>query len=428
MNCIPNKPWQNLNRLFSLAIVLGLIASPFVMGHVGGGGFRGGAGGGFRGASYAAPHSFSPSFGGYGGYRAPTTSFGGQHPGYISSPRPGSVFEGNRSDFRPGASTSFDNRTGYGGIGNRPFNTNIGSGTQLNNTVNRTQIGDRNTNIGNRNNIINSGNVIGRQTNIGGGNTFNNLNRTVVNAPGVGTNLGGWNRGVGGWSGWNGWNNRGYWNRPGWNNWNRPWAGNYGWYHGGWYGWGAWPAFWGGVGLGANLGLGTGLIGTNFVYSNPYYVPVSVPVPIDTGGPVVISNSSTGQLPVSPSSFSIPPELDYSRPLNIPKDEEVEKTDADVTKSAQQHLDLGREAFKKGDYATAQKEAEVGIHLLPGDANLHEFRALCQFATKKYKDSAATLYAVLAAGPGWDWNTLSSFYSDSETYTKQLRALENWVR
>jgi hypothetical protein len=37
--------------------------------------------------------------------------------------------------------------------------------------------------------------------------------------------------------------------------------------------------------------------------------------------------------------------------------------------------------------------------LLPSDATLHEFRGLTLFAQGNYKDAAATLYAVLAAGP-----------------------------
>ncbi len=44
---------------------------------------------------------------------------------------------------------------------------------------------------------------------------------------------------------------------------------------------------------------------------------------------------------------------------------------------------------------------------MPNDAALHEFRALVLFALQRYDDAAAALYAVLTAGPGWDWATLS---------------------
>ena len=55
-------------------------------------------------------------------------------------------------------------------------------------------------------------------------------------------------------------------------------------------------------------------------------------------------------------------------------------------------------------------------------------RALTLFAQKKYKEAAAAVYAVLAVGPGWDWDTLKSLYPDVDTYTKQLRALEDYQK
>src|SRR5262249_26078745 len=65
---------------------------------------------------------------------------------------------------------------------------------------------------------------------------------------------------------------------------------------------------------------------------------------------------------------------------------------------------------------------------LPRDAALHEFRALIFFATKDYRRSAATLYAVLSAGPGWDWTTLSGMYANVSTDTEQLRSLEQYIK
>jgi hypothetical protein len=35
---------------------------------------------------------------------------------------------------------------------------------------------------------------------------------------------------------------------------------------------------------------------------------------------------------------------------------------------------------------------------------------------------------VLSVGPGWDWTTLISLYADPETYTQQLRALEEFTK
>src|SRR5204862_8098905 len=55
------------------------------------------------------------------------------------------------------------------------------------------------------------------------------------------------------------------------------------------------------------------------------------------------------------------------------------------------------------------------------------FRALVLFAQKNYREAAAAIYAVLAARPGWDWETVKSLYADPQTYTNQLRALEQYV-
>ena len=44
--------------------------------------------------------------------------------------------------------------------------------------------------------------------------------------------------------------------------------------------------------------------------------------------------------------------------------------------------------------------------------------ALCLFALGRYDESAATLYAVLSVGPGWDWTTLIGLYPDVSTSTR----------
>ena len=91
-------------------------------------------------------------------------------------------------------------------------------------------------------------------------------------------------------------------------------------------------------------------------------------------------------------------------------------------------LGEGRDLFKAGKYADAQAKAEQAIAKLPSDAALHEFRALTLFAQGKYQDASAALYAVLAAGPGWNWETMRDLYGDPAEYTKQLRALEQFVK
>src|SRR5947209_3176214 len=65
---------------------------------------------------------------------------------------------------------------------------------------------------------------------------------------------------------------------------------------------------------------------------------------------------------------------------------------------------------------------------MPTYTTLHEFLALVLFAQGNYEQAAAPLYAVLSVGPGWDWTTLSGMYPDVETYTRQLRNLEAYLK
>jgi hypothetical protein len=50
------------------------------------------------------------------------------------------------------------------------------------------------------------------------------------------------------------------------------------------------------------------------------------------------------------------------------------------------------------------------------------------FALKRYDEAASVAYAVLSAGPCWNWATLAGLYADVETYTNQLRGLEAAVK
>jgi hypothetical protein len=59
---------------------------------------------------------------------------------------------------------------------------------------------------------------------------------------------------------------------------------------------------------------------------------------------------------------------------------------------------------------------------------VHEFRGLVLFALRRYAESAAAVYGVLSAGPGWDWTTMSTLYSSTEVYNGQLRGLEQYSK
>jgi tetratricopeptide (TPR) repeat protein len=89
-------------------------------------------------------------------------------------------------------------------------------------------------------------------------------------------------------------------------------------------------------------------------------------------------------------------------------------------------FDAARAAFKSGNYAEALRQTDLALQSLPNDAAINEFRALCLFALQQYDQAAATLYAVLSAGPGWDWTTLSGLYPSVDVYTQQVRALEEY--
>ena len=91
-------------------------------------------------------------------------------------------------------------------------------------------------------------------------------------------------------------------------------------------------------------------------------------------------------------------------------------------------FDAARNAFMQGDYKTALAQIDQAIAQVPNDTVLHEFRGLALFALGRYKEAAAADYAVLSAGPGWDWTTLSALYPNVEVYTAQLRALEQYAK
>lgn len=205
-------------------------------------------------------------------------------------------------------------------------------------------------------------------------------------------------------------------NREDWQNWADGHMENYGdWYHGSWYPGSGWNYMWDNYPVAAALGLtawGLNRIGYGWGYSdysNPYY----------SGG-----GGSYG--------------YDYSEPLVMYADSAASASaDAGSAAStnASQPTDPGmaafeeaRIAFRGGDYTTALSKLDTTLQTMPRDTVVHEFRSLVFFALQKYPESSAAIYAVLAAGPGWDWTTLISLYPGVDAYTAQLRALEEFVK
>lgn len=98
------------------------------------------------------------------------------------------------------------------------------------------------------------------------------------------------------------------------------------------------------------------------------------------------------------------------------------------TDEGMQAFDDARTAFYGGDSAKALTLLDTTLKTMPGDPVVHEFRGLVFFSLKKYSEASAAVYAVLSAGPGWDWTTMSGLYPNVEVYTQQLRELEKFVK
>lgn len=217
------------------------------------------------------------------------------------------------------------------------------------------------------------------------------------------------------------WNKPWYGNRPAWY-WGRPWYNRHWfWHHGYWRYWQIPPVAW----LGTGLAIGwLSTPGDTIIYDNTYWVePEETPI-YDYSQPIPqpTPEQSAAAFPPAPDDASL--EAGEPLPTVAPP---TPVTDA-AAKKANELLGEAREAFKVGKYGEAQSFVGQAIKELPSDATLHEFRALTLFAQGKYKDSAVGLYAVLAAGPGWDWETMKTLYPSEKVYTEHLRTLEEFIK
>jgi thioredoxin-like negative regulator of GroEL len=380
---------------FSCGALMAHGGGGFRGGGFGGGGFRGGGfgGGGFRGGYGGGMGGFRGGYGGYGGFRGGyggvgrTPTFGnyGHYGGYG-----GGISYGSRMG---SYTTARGGSINYGAAG-------IGARGPGGGVAGRGVGGARVTTPGGRSftDVGRAGGAIGPRGNAVGGRS----NLAVASGP-RGT-------GVAGHSAWGASGARPYgfnaygayhsgWVHGYWNGHN---SAAWGWRNPYWGGWG-WGLGWGmglGYGLGWGLspwGFGSALYGMGYMpYNNVYYVDNSV----------------------------VAAPYDYSQPI----DTVSAPADEAVSDPAMALFDAGRQSFHDGDYAGALQKTDQALAKLPNDTTLHEFRGLCLFALGRYDEAAATLYAVLSVGPGWDWTTLISLYPNVETYTTQLRALEDFIK
>ena len=396
----------------------------------GGGGGIGGGGGGHAAASRPSmpasrPNAgSSPGFGGHsgGGSRPntgqanigsrPSTGAGtglGNRPEIGSRPNIGSgagaatrPSVGGNGNLRPGTGErpqigtrpgtndrpGIDGRPGVGnrpgvdsrpGMANRPGNTLPGMGNRFPNAGDRPNAGNRlpngGANIQDRHNDLQ-----GRLQN--GGNWQNNhqdwRNQNREDWQNwASNNHGNWHHGYG---------SGGYWNHM--------WSEHPGWMAFGMTTWGV-----------NRLAYGFGLWG----YSNPYYAASGATSAVyDYSQPIIQQpTTSDGQAPATPDSPATPP---------APSDTAVSS------------FDQARSDFYNGDYASALDNVNQTLKETPKDTVVHEFRSLVLFALGRYNEAASTIHPVLAVGPGWDWTTLIGLYASADTYTGQLRKLEQFTK
>jgi len=196
-------------------------------------------------------------------------------------------------------------------------------------------------------------------------------------------------------------------------------GGNYGGYYGGNYGgYGRQSFYQPGISIGLGRGYSSGYRGWqsnswNWASRPAFWSSYNSASVFGTTGTRVYANPYVSGTPITVGT------VNYANPLPNPP------ATPTVSEEALQPFNEAREAFQKGDYSTALAQVDKAIEKVADDTNLHEFRSLCLFAMKDYKKAAQVIYPVLASGPGWNWETIKSLYGNSETYTSQLRALED---
>jgi tetratricopeptide (TPR) repeat protein len=154
-------------------------------------------------------------------------------------------------------------------------------------------------------------------------------------------------------------------------------------------------------------------------YSNPYVTPTTQTVIVQQ--PVVVDGGVAAE-PTGATQQVVA--YDYSKPIDMTSTVPEES----AAESAQKIFESARDQFKSGDYGQALTLADQALTELPNDPTLHEFRALALFALKRYDEAAAANYAVLSAGPGWNWATMIGLYPNVDVYTAQLRDLEAFAK
>jgi len=202
------------------------------------------------------------------------------------------------------------------------------------------------------------------------------------------------------------------------------------WYNGCWgNGWAS-PLAFGAATLGMSTmanswGIGSSSLGYATSYANPYYATeaVATAAPYDYSQPIVVNNYITSDGGSATNSAQGGDGQGGGGGTGTAA-AQVTPAQAEANKA----LDESLGKFKQGDYPGALSSIDRAVKSSPNDTVLHEVRALALFALGRYPEAAATLNAVLAVAPGMDWTTMSNLYGSVDTYTGQLRKLEDFCR
>lgn len=189
------------------------------------------------------------------------------------------------------------------------------------------------------------------------------------------------------------------------------------WYHDCWHPGSGWNYMWDNYPVASAFGVtawGVNRLAYGFGYwgySNPYYAS-SGGGSYDYSQPLVTYTDTGASAPSGNAA-----------PANVGTSDASQPADPGMVA-----FNDARSAFYDGDAARALTLLDTTLKTMPRDTVVHEFRGLVLFALEKYPESAAAIYAVLSAGPGWDWTTMSSLYPGVDVYTQQLRALEAFAK
>ena len=221
-------------------------------------------------------------------------------------------------------------------------------------------------------------------------------------------------------------------------------------YYGNWYrgGWGNSAAFWTGFrhrcttsfGLGSMYGggyggwsgygyPGYGSRGTDGIQLFPDVGHEHATADGDWARLQALGSIAATRIPTTRRSWQREPAqttvvYDYSRPINVA----AAPPDASVTESTEQVFSAAATRSWRATTSGALDLSDQVLKATPDASVVHEFRATVSFALKRYDEAASVDYAVLTAGPGWNWSTMAGLYPGVDVYTDQLRALEAFAR